>query len=270
MSQFNDLKDCRYGKMIYNKNDMYIGKSLELYGEYSEGEIDIFRQLIHQGDTVLEVGSNLGAHTLALAQLVGKLGQVHAFDPQRLVFQTLAGNMALNSLTNVYCYQKAVGETHGQIKVPVLDYEHEVNWGGLELGKWDYGETVDLITIDSLNLSGCHFIKINVEGMELNVLKGAVKTIERFLPILYVENDRQEKSQELIGYLHSLEYNLHWHQPLLFNEKNFFNNPENVFSVITQKGIGGQVIQNIVSINMLCLPRKKNIKVQGFSQVEVR
>jgi len=72
MSQFNALKDCRYGKMIYNKNDMYIGKSLELYGEYSEAEIDIFRQVIHQGDTVLEIGANL-------------------------------------SITNVYCYQKAVG-----------------------------------------------------------------------------------------------------------------------------------------------------------------
>jgi len=72
--------------MIYNKNDMYVGKSLELYGEFSEGEVDLFRQLVHQGDTVLEIGANLGAHTLVLAQLAGEGGCVYAFEPQRLVF----------------------------------------------------------------------------------------------------------------------------------------------------------------------------------------
>lgn len=81
MAEFNVVKECRHGKMIYNKNDMYIGRSLDRYGEYSEGEVDLFRQIVHQGDTVLEVGANLGAHTLALALLVGEGGCVHAFEP---------------------------------------------------------------------------------------------------------------------------------------------------------------------------------------------
>jgi len=97
-------------------------------------------------------------------------------------------------VTNVFAYQKAVGEAPGYIKVPVLDYHQEVNWGGLELGGWEQGAEVEQITVDSLSLTACHFIKVDVEGMELSVLKGAAQTIRRFEPLLYVENDRADKS----------------------------------------------------------------------------
>lgn len=269
MAEFNVIKECRYGKLIFNKNDMYIGKSLELYGEYSEGEIDLFRQIVHQGDTVLEVGANLGAHTLALAQLVGEGGRVHAFEPQRLVFQTLAGNLALNSVTNVFAYQKAVGEAPGCIMVPVLDYRQEVNWGGLELGGWEQGEEVEQITVDSLSLTACHFIKVDVEGMELSVLKGAAQTIRRFEPLLYVENDRADKSQALIDYLDELGYDLYWHKPPLYSESNYFGNKEDVFRQKRRDENGREVFLSVVSVNMLCLPRSRQINAQGFEKIIV-
>lgn len=90
-------------------------------------------------------------------------------------------------------------------------------------------------------MAACHFIKIDVEGMEGDVLAGAVETINRFRPALYVENDRKEKSTELIERLLGLDYRLYWHLPPLFNRKNFAGHEEDVF---------GQ----IVSVNMLCLP----------------
>lgn len=269
MAEFNVVQACRHGKLIFNKNDMYIGKSLALYGEYSEGEVDLFRQIVHQGDTVLEVGANLGAHTLALAQMVGEGGCVHAFEPQRLVFQTLAGNMALNSVTNVFAYQKAVGEAPGSIKVPVLDCRREVNWGGLELGNWEQGEAVEQITVDSLALTACHFIKVDVEGMELSVLKGAAQTIRRFEPHLYVENDRADKSPALIAYLDELGYDLYWHKPPLYNERNYFGNKEDVFRQLRRDENGGEVYVTVVSLNMLCLPRARHINAQGFEKIDV-
>ncbi len=269
MADFNVVQACRHGKLIFNKNDIYIGKSLALYGEYSEGEVDLFRQIVHQGDTVLEVGANLGAHTLALAQLVGEGGCVHAFEPQRLVFQTLAGNLALNSVTNVFAYQKAVGEAPGRIMVPVLDYRREVNWGGLELGGWEQGEAVEQITIDSLSLTACHFIKVDVEGMELSVLKGARQTIRRFEPLLYVENDRADKAPTLIAYLDELGYDLYWHQPPLYSESNYFGNKEDVFRQLRRDENGGEVYLTVVSLNMLCLPRARHINPQGFEKIDV-
>ena len=59
----NQLKDCRHGKMLFNVNDVYVGRSLQSYGEYSEGECEVFRQLIRPGMTVLELGANIGSHT---------------------------------------------------------------------------------------------------------------------------------------------------------------------------------------------------------------
>lgn len=267
MKTFNVIKYCRHGKMIYNKNDMYIGKSLEVYGEYCEGEVELFRQLVLPGHTILEIGANLGAHTLVLAQLVGKPGQVHAFEPQRLLFQTLSGNMAINSMANVYIYQKAVAAEPGYIKVPVLDYEKETNWGGLELGNWDIGEEIEVVTIDSMRWEACHFIKIDVEGMELSVIQGAKQTIQRFAPILYVENDRKEKSAELIHYIAGLGYDMYWHEPHLYNENNYFNTQEDIFAAKTQDENGNDVLLPMISVNMLCLPKALNINVEGFVKV---
>jgi FkbM family methyltransferase len=256
MKIFNELKNCRYGKMIYNKKDMYVGKSLDLYGEFSEGEVVLFKQIVHKGMVVLEIGANIAAHTVLLSQLVGENGVVIAFEPQRLVFQILAGNIAINGIFNVFCYQKAVGEASGNLLVPVLNSEEETNWGGLELGQWNEGEVVEVICIDDLQFHACHFMKVDVEGMELKVIKGARGTIEKFRPIMYIENDRKEKSVELIKYVAALEYDMYWHTPFLYNPNNFFGNKNNVFG-------------NIASHNMLCIPSIINAKVDGLEKVLV-
>ena len=112
--EFNRFKACRHGTMLYNVNDAYVGKSFELYGEFSQGETELFGQILEPGNIVLEVGANIGAHTLFLAKAVGPQGAVLAFEPQRVVFQTLCANMALNSITNVRCQQAALGRGAGQ------------------------------------------------------------------------------------------------------------------------------------------------------------
>ena len=187
----NLCHDFRYGKIMYNQLDQFIGRSLRLYGEFSQGEADIFEQIVKPGHIVVEAGANIGAHTIHLAQLAGDNGQVWAFEPQRLVFQLLAGNVALNSLTNVHCLQKClIGSGKRTIPVPVLDVNKINNWGGVELEHSVEGEPVEAITIDSLDLPGCDFLKIDVEGMELQVLQGAEETIRKYQPVIYTEADR--------------------------------------------------------------------------------
>src|SRR4051812_3357049 len=119
--EFNRLTDCRHGRMLYNINDRFVGRSLELYGEYSEGEIILFQQLLAADDVVVEVGANIGAHTVWFGKHTSGGGAVVAFEPQRLIFQTLCANVALNNLTNVLTFQQAVGDTRGVVQVPVLD-----------------------------------------------------------------------------------------------------------------------------------------------------
>jgi FkbM family methyltransferase len=254
----NRLKDCRYGKMLYNVHDVYIGRSLDLYGEFSEGEIDVFRSIVKLGDVVVEVGANIGTHTLFFARQVGPRGRVLAFEPQRVVFQTLCANMALNSVTNTYCINYAVGAQQGSIVVPQLDYTQDNNFGGLALGAWQQGDQVPLTTLDNilLGLPRCNLIKIDVEGMEQSVLEGAQRSLDRFKPVLYVENDRQEKSADLVRLLDQLGYLMYWHRPPLFNPNNFFNNPQNVFV-------------NIISLNMLCFHHSVPHTLSGLEPVQV-
>lgn len=242
----NRVKKCRYGEMIYQTNDAYIGRSLDLYGEFSEGEAELFARLVQPGDTVIDVGANIGAHTVALAQFVGPKGRVFAFEPQRILYYCLCGNVALNNLSNTWCHQAAAGPAPGTIKVPELNYAADNNFGGLGLDR-DFRNiatyTVPLIRIDDMKLARCRLIKADVEGMEKKVLEGAVELIRAHRPMLYVEDDREEKSAELRTFIDSLGYVMYTHRPPLFNPRNYLGNAQNVF---------GQII----SLNLFCHPRE--------------
>jgi FkbM family methyltransferase len=238
---FNELARCRNGLMLYNRNDIYIGASLRKYGEFSAGETELFRIFVRPGMTVLDVGANIGVHTIDLSRLVGTSGAVHAFEPQRLIFQTLCANVALSSCTNVFTHHAAVGAAGGTLLVPSLDPNGQHNYGGLSLPGAQQGEPVSLITIDSLDLLACHVMKLDVEGMETEALQGAAATIERCRPILYVENDREARSTELIALLQSYGYRLYWHFPPIYSPNNFRSDPENIFGIT-------------ISVNMLCVP----------------
>src|SRR5258708_30968101 len=242
--------------MLYNIHDVYVGRSLDLYGEFSEGEVGLFRQLVKPGDLVLDVGANIGTHTLFFSQRVGATGRVLAFEPQRIVFQTLCANLAINSATNVWCYPHAVGGEPGEVFVPALDYRRENNFGGLSLGAHSEGEPVPVVSLDGLGLGRCDLIKIDVEGMERAVLAGAVHTVRRFRPLLYVENDRAERPADLIRFIDELGYSMYWHCPTLYNRHNYFGNPVNVFG-------------NLVSANMLCVHRNAPSQLEGFRAVQV-
>ena len=231
----NKSKLCRYGEMIYRPNDVYIGRSLELYGEFSEQEVQVFRGLVRPGQTTLDVGANIGAHTVPLAKLVGPTGKVLAFEPQRGLFYALCGNVALNNLHAVRCYQAAVGERAGTIVVPDLDADAELNYGGVALANVaasTAAESVPVLRIDDLQLSACDFIKIDVEGMEQQVLAGAVQTIRRCRPFLYVEDDRAAASADLRARMFDLGYQIYVHRPPLYNPANFAAKRENVFGSI--------------------------------------
>lgn len=240
---FNTLSKCRHGWMLYHTADQYIGRGLKKYGEFSEGEVALFRQVLRPGDLVVEAGANFGAHTVAMAQLVGAKGLVIAFEPQRLVYQAMVANVALNSLTNVVTLQAGLGAQPGTIKIPVLNPAKGHNFGGFNISNHHAGENVPVQTIDSLNLNRCRLIKADVEGMECEVLEGARNTIARLKPILYVENDRKEHTQRLIALIQSFGYRLWWHLPRMYNPDNFRGDRENLFG-------------NIVSVNMLCLPQE--------------
>jgi FkbM family methyltransferase len=250
---FNQLVMTRHGPMLANRQDIYVGASVIQLGEFSKPEADFLAQIVHPGHIVVEVGANIGTHTVRLAQRVAPGGFMLAFEPQRIVFQTLCANLALNSLANVIALPFAVGDAPGMINVPAIAPDQPANFGGIAVGGAD-GEPTALVTIDSYALPGCRLIKIDVEGMEATVLSGAVQTILRHKPFLYVENDRRPLSPPLIQLIGSLGYDMYWHLPPLDAPENFNGRAEPLFP-------------GIVSVNMLCVPAAQPVVVEGLQKV---
>jgi FkbM family methyltransferase len=238
------VKKCRHGTMMYNVNDAFIGRSLDLYGEWCDDEVFILGQILSPGDVVVDVGANIGTHAVFFAKGVTEKGLVVAFEPQRLVFQTLCGNIALNGLTNVTCFCAAVGEKRGQITFPTVDPRQTFNFGGVRASSDGKGEVVDVIPIDELELRRCALIKVDVEGMEANVIAGAKETITRCRPALFLENDTVERSREVLEAVEAIGYKAFWQISGYYNPKNFFANGDNVFGRLQPQA------------NVFCVPKE--------------
>ena len=131
------------------------------------------------------------------------------------MFQTLCANLALNACTNVFAHPLAVGETRAVASIPAARPK-PANFGGLSLLSATPGEQVQLVRIRRFRAAGLPVLKIDVEGMEVDSLRGAAETIRRTRPVLYVENDRQQHSATLIALLLGFGYQLLLAHPPLF------------------------------------------------------
>jgi FkbM family methyltransferase len=235
------LARTRDGVLLYNRNDQFVGRSLELYGEYCELRLDLFRKMVQPGDIAIDVGAYIGVTTLGLAKAIGKTGAVIAIEAQRLINQMLCANLALNNLTTVYAPLMAAGEEQGQLVVPILSPSVENNYGalGLKDQAWEGGDAVPLNTIDSFELRRCRLLIIDVEGMELEVLRGAEATLATCAPILYVANHRRDKSAALISHLFDRGYQLYWDVTPVWNAGNYAGNDSNQFAETVVPGMIG-------------------------------
>jgi len=239
----------RHGWMLVNVNDFYLGQAILNYGECCEIEIEFLQRLCDlRTGTVLEIGANIGTHTVPLARRLASQGRrMQVFEPQPFIFQNLCANLALNGLDNVLAWPHACGESAGTLRFARQNYGATGNFGGVSMdaaASDDDGVVVPCIVLDEfVGKDPIAVMKIDVEGFEIHVLRGAERLIDASRPVLYVENDRPEKSHDLIEWLWKKDYRLWWHLTPLFNPDNFFGDPENRYG-------------SVHSFNMLCLPRE--------------
>src|SRR5579864_282181 len=145
---FNRCVRAREGYVVYNKNDIFVGGAIERYGEDVELEAQMLRQLCRSGAIVVDVGANIGTRTLVLARQVGTTGFVYAYEPQRIVFQNLCANLALNSILNLDARRAAVAAERGSVQIPRLDYTQRGNFGGVAVQAGHGGERVPQVRLD--------------------------------------------------------------------------------------------------------------------------
>jgi FkbM family methyltransferase len=224
------LRECRHGLMFYLAADTTIGQALDVYGEFADSENELMTEIVKPGDVVLDVGANIGTVTLPLARRLGPSGLVIAFEPQRIIFQHLCANIALNGLTHVDARRAAVGAAAGSISVPSVSAATSTNFGAVTLLGNTEGEPVPLIAIDDLNLERCALIKIDVEGMEGDVLRGAERTIARARPAVYFEAKRTAATSACLAWLAERDYRLFWHFAAFFRKSNFRGVARDIFA----------------------------------------
>jgi FkbM family methyltransferase len=185
-----------------------VGAQLLNRGVYDPGEVAQIKALLEflhvkRGDSIvaIDAGANIGVMTVEMARYMRDWGTVLAFEAQERVYYALCGNVALNNLWNAAARFVALGREDGRIAVPHPNYNLSGSFGSLELRRTARTEfigqvvnydprvmgEIPLVRVDSLNLPRLDFIKIDVEGMELEVLEGARETVERFRPIAFVE-----------------------------------------------------------------------------------
>jgi FkbM family methyltransferase len=230
-----EVVKTRYGKLIASPNDLYVGRGLFDYGEFSEAEVAFFRTAIGKNDIVCDVGANIGAHTLAFSTMAR---HVYAYEPQPMLYHALSGMVALNELKNVTTVHAGCYCRDGTLSYYDLDLSSPNNYGAFPLEKFNGHHPIRVIRLDV----DCQFLKVDVEGMELDVLRGACDMIARSKPIIYVEADRKEKFQPLLDYIHYLGYFAYLHMPALFNPENFYGKKENIWG------------DDLSSLNLFCTP----------------
>ena len=201
-----------WGPMLLPVGDQYVANAVFRDGVYSAAEFRGWVPYLAAGMTIVEVGAHCGAHTLALGRAVGSRGRVVACEPQRGLAQMCAGTMALNGLTWVDVRNVGVSSVPGEVVLPDFDYSRSANFGGVSLIDADHGITVPVVTLDTMKLGPVHFLKVDVEGMEHQVLQGGLRMIREHRPVIAVEADRLEANAKVIAWLRQAGYRLWWHQ----------------------------------------------------------
>ncbi|MCK5536249.1 MAG: FkbM family methyltransferase, partial [Bacteroidales bacterium] len=226
----------RHGVMKYLKEDSCIGKSLELYGEWAIDEIDLFEKLVKKGSTVLDIGANYGVHSLGLANIIGAEGMLYSFEPQDDVYKILENNIKNNTNDiNFKIYNSLVGDTCRNVPIPE-NIRNNNNIGAVSfLDFLDDTNNItsekSMITIDSINLTKCDFIKIDVEGMEEYVIRGSITTIKKFKPIIFFETNSIDDGWGNINIINEISdnYKFFLMYSKSYNANNYKNSSIDIF-----------------------------------------
>jgi FkbM family methyltransferase len=257
-----DLVRGRHGHFLVNRHDMYMGQALLQYGECCESEVQSLNALIDASKgTVLEVGTNIGTHTIPLAKRLAKEQRnMIVFEPQPFIFQNLCANLALNVIQNVRAWPFAVGARMDEVFFDKQDYvaTSNSNAGGVSMHEDFTGGQIGVPCIrldDFIEGESIGVMKIDVEGFEVQVLIGAEKLIEACHPLISIENDRPAQSKELIEWLWAHEYDCWWHIPHLYSADNYFSNHTNIYN-------------DIASFNMICIHRLSEIKIESIGIID--
>lgn len=209
--------------------------------DYELKSITQMKKIISKGDVVIDVGAQLGLMSKLFSDCVESYGKVYAFEPTPVTFKLLENTISINNLNNVVPVQKAVADKSGITVFNISNTDasaaNSLAKGGIQGN--DIPIEVELVSIDDFsktkNIAKIDFIKIDAEGAELAVLKGALNVIKRDKPkiLLALHPDMiinfGDTLSDIYDFCTELNYNLFYETKLI--NKNVFVDRRDLFDV---------------------------------------
>lgn len=222
------------------------------YGNWEYDTTKIFKEKIKKGMTILDVGANMGYFTLLGAKLTGSKGKVYAFEPTSGGIKRLKKNVSLNNFNNIKIENIGLSDENKKIEAKIRH-----SWKRKEL-KESKREVVLLKRLDDYvkqnKVEKIDFVKIDVDGYEYKVLKGAIEVLKKDKPIICMEIgnskvhhnledygiDKGYSLQEIISLMEEIGY-------VFFNEKGVKETFDNMYKEIILE----EKCQNYLLLNKL-------------------
>ena len=205
----SEIFENKDGKFIISPNDA-IAQHIKA-GKFWEPAFKlVVEQFISPGDTVLDCGANFGYNAVLMGKRLNNSGSLIAFEPQKIIYQQLNGNLILNNIFNATTYQIALGNSM-QLSATMVPVDYELPWvniGDTSIGAG--GEVINISKLDNFKFDNVTFIK----GYELFILEGAKELISTYHPNLFIEIEAHQLIKfgiseiQLINYIKSFGYRM--------------------------------------------------------------
>lgn len=195
----------------------YLFKSAVEKGINESHFSEIIAEFVKEDSICLDVGGNIGTHAIAMSRIAAN-GKVYTFEPQSLIFSILQNNLILNGCNNASAFRFAITDTSSKVMtMQPFSFSHErINNGAIRLDKDGHSGDLTLTrTLDSFAFPQVDFMKMDIQGSEVDALNGAGKTIGDSRPIMFIEIEQQHlkalgsSAQQLIEKILSLGYALY-------------------------------------------------------------
>jgi FkbM family methyltransferase len=227
--QFDRLRESRVmrwrdGLRLVITPGEEVSRAVFVSGVYEPASTAVLRRLILRGTTFIDVGANIGIYTLLASRWVGDTGHVYSFEPSSRELAVLRRNVELNRLTNVTVIQAAVHDHAGSATLHVAGGKHRgqntlAPSFAYEIVEQEDEEQVSLVVLDELWKTGQvprpDVIKIDAEGAELHILRGAAELLRETGPaVLFEANERLLRAsgasiEELARFICNLNYSVY-------------------------------------------------------------
>lgn len=249
--------DTRYGPFKIINGDSLVSNALRLYGEWAHHEIELMKHFIVPGAVIVDAGAFIGTHARAFSEFTGKTGKVFAFEPRCATAEVLSENIKLAPQKNIFLQRCALGAETRSMTISSLDLSRSDNFGAAPLVPMNdqekNGDTINIVPLDALILGRVDFLKIDVEGMEVDVLKGARETVKKYQPIIFAECNSLESSLPVLKWCEQELYSVFGVLSPAYNFFNFNRNAENIFGEAQEAGL-------------LLIPNDVCVQHEGFTR----